>query len=263
MNMKHEQANAAVPAMEAAPLEIVENGRERSMSGLLEQMSDEEASEAGQPDAIAEAEPGVLLAETPVDAGSESNPLDKLDRKIARQQQRLDDLKRQKSLAREENNLGAYDEAAEAYLDARDQLRDLHAQRQQTAREEADARRQAETLAREEIAQEYPDALVPGTELYEACNEEMAYLRQANSPLIRDPQVQYRIARRMARALGYQRAPAPAQPRRTVRPVPKGGSPVEPPAATLERRVAGAKSPGAMLELMREIGTPLEKLLKK
>jgi hypothetical protein len=104
--------------------------------------------------------------------------------------------------------------------------------------------------------------------LHDACREELAYLRESNSPLIRDPQVEYKVARRLARALGLRRAASeavspPVPPRRTVRPVPVGVSPVEAPVATLERRVAGARSPGAMLDLMREIGTPFEALLKK
>lgn len=124
--------------------------------------------------------------------------------------------------------------------------------------------------ARELVAREFPEAVAEGTELYEACREELAYLREANSPLASDPQAEYKIARRMARVLGYgQRAAvAPAkttaQPqRRSVRPMPTGGAPVEPPAMTLERRVSGAKSTGDMLELMREIGTPFEALLKR
>ncbi len=111
----------------------------------------------------------------------------------------------------------------------------------------------------------------------------MAYLREANSPLIHDPQACYKVARRLARALGYQRRSAEGiasqpeasgsvhhsnqsagvQPRRTARPVPAGGSPVEGPLPALERRVSGARSTSEMLELMREIGTPFEALLKK
>ena len=129
--------------------------------------------------------------------------------------------------------------------------------------------------ARESVAREFPEALKEGSELFEACQEEMAYLLDANSPLASDPQAEYKIARRMARVLGYsQRAaaqeapPAPAKsatpaPRRSVRPMPTGGAPVESPVTTLERRVSGAKSTGEMLELMREIGTPFEALLKR
>ncbi len=51
--------------------------------------------------------------------------------------------------------------------------------------------------------------------------------------------------------------------KRTARPVPAGGAAMDAPVAALERRVANAKSPGAMLELMREIGTPLAALFKK
>lgn len=128
--------------------------------------------------------------------------------------------------------------------------------------------------AKESLAREFPDALAEGTELFEACREELAYLREANSPLATDPQAEYKIARRMARMLGYgqraavQESPvAPAKtmlaPRRTVRPMPTGGAPVESPVTALERRVSGAKSTGEMLELMREIGTPFEALLKR
>ena len=131
--------------------------------------------------------------------------------------------------------------------------------------------------ARESVARDFPDALKEGSELFDACQEEMAYLLDANSPLASDPQAEYKIARRMARVLGYaQRGavrelevpaapvkPAAALQRRSVRPMPTGGAPVESPATTLERRVAGAKSTGEMLELMREIGTPFEALLKR
>ena len=131
--------------------------------------------------------------------------------------------------------------------------------------------------ARDSVALEFPDALSEGTELFEACQEELAYLREAKSPLADDPRAEYKIARRMSRVLGYaQRGavrepevpavpvkPAAAPQRRSVRPMPTGGAPVESPATTLERRVAGAKSTGEMLELMREIGTPFEALLKR
>ena len=128
-------------------------------------------------------------------------------------------------------------------------------------------------LAHESVAREFPEALTEGTELFEACQEEMAYLLDAHSPLASDPQAELKIARRMARMLGYSKRvavaetpPAPAKtapPRRSVRPMPTGGAPVESPVTTLERRVSGAKSTGEMLELMREIGTPFEALLKR
>ena len=126
--------------------------------------------------------------------------------------------------------------------------------------------------ARESVAREFPEALAEGSELYEACQEELAYLREAQSPLADDPLAEYKIARRMARVLGLSRrapvaeppaAPAKSAPRRKVRPMPAGNAPVESPATTLERRVSGAKSTGEMLELMREIGTPFEALLKR
>jgi hypothetical protein len=125
----------------------------------------------------------------------------------------------------------------------------------------------ARKQARDSVAKEFPEALAQGSELYEACREELAYLREANSPLANDPQAEYKIARRMARVLGLsQRPAAPAKnapQRRSVRPMPTGGAPVESPVTTLERRVSGAKSSGDMLELMREIGTPFEALLKR
>ena len=129
--------------------------------------------------------------------------------------------------------------------------------------------------ARESVSREFPDALTEGSELFEACRDELAYLREANSPLASDPQAEYKIARRMARVLGYsQRAAVQESPvapaktptvaqRRSVRPMPTKGTPVESPVTTLERRVSGAKSTGEMLELMREIGTPFEALLKR
>lgn len=135
---------------------------------------------------------------------------------------------------------------------------------EQAALDEA-ARKQA----RESVAREFPDALAQGSELYEACREELAYLREANSPLANDPQAEYKVARRMARVLGLSQRPAapaksaPLPARRSVRPMPTGGAPVESPVTTLERRVSGAKSTGDMLELMREIGTPFEALLKR
>ena len=129
--------------------------------------------------------------------------------------------------------------------------------------------------ARESVEREYPEALKEGSELFEACQEEMAYLLDANSPLASDPQAELKIARRMARLLGYSKRaaaveapPVPTktatpQPRRSLRPMPTKGAPVESPVTTLERRVSGAKSTGEMLELMREIGTPFEALLKR
>ena len=129
--------------------------------------------------------------------------------------------------------------------------------------------------ARESVAREFPEALKEGSELFEACQEEMAYLLDANSPLASDPQAELKIARRMARVLGYSKRaavqetqpvaakPATPPPRRSVRPMPTKGAPAESPATTLERRVSGAKSTGEMLELMREIGTPFEALLRK
>ena len=126
----------------------------------------------------------------------------------------------------------------------------------------------ARTEAREAVAREFPEALSQGSELFEACREELEYLREAQSPLADDPQAEYKIARRMARLLGQaERLPVPepakVAPRRKVRPLPAGNAPVEPPATTLERRVAGAKSTGEMLDLMREIGTPFEALLRR
>lgn len=202
-----------------------------------------------------------------------------MDKQIALQQQRLEELRQQKTDAR--RDMAEYDKAAEAYMEARETLRELRGERRRVAEVEAEralkARQQAVVIAQEALMEEYPDALTPGTELHDACREELAYLRESNSPLFRDPQVEYKVARRLARALGFHRAApqaasqavtAPAAAavppqRRTVRPVPVGGSPVEAPVATLERRVAGARSPGAMLDLMREIGTPFEALLKK
>jgi len=136
---------------------------------------------------------------------------------------------------------------------------------EQAALDEA-ARKQA----RESVVREFPDALTVGSELYQACREELEYLREAKSPLADDPLAEYKIARRMTRVLGLSLQRAAAAPvksappqRRSVRPMPTGGAPVESPVTTLERRVSGAKSTGDMLELMREIGTPFEALLKR
>ena len=230
------------------------------------------AASAGQPDAVTE-----------------------LSERIARQEQRVEELKRQKAGAN--GDISKYDEASEACLEAREQLRELRIQKEEAERQRdaaaADARTRAEAVAQAAVAEEYPDALTPGTELYEACAEEVAYLRQAKSPLVDDPQLQYKIARRMARALGYEAlnimnkksdqkmdcppatragglenvsqpaAKSGVAPKRSVRPVPAGGSPVETPVSTLQRRVSEARSSDSMLALMREIGTPFEALLKK
>ena len=147
---------------------------------------------------------------------------------------------------------------------------------QEHAGADAEAVSEARNQAHEALLREFPDALAEGTELYEACREEMAYLRESGSPLAEDPQAQYKVARRMARLLGLSQSAAAQEPpvaaapknaaqpaRRKLRPMPAGGAPVESPATTLERRVAGAKSTGEMLELMREIGTPFEALLKR
>ena len=99
-------------------------------------------------------------------------------------------------------------------------------------------------------------------------------MREAGSPLADDPEAEYKIARRLSRLMGLGAKPSlapepPAKPapstppRRSIRPLPTGGAPVESPATALERRVAGAKSTGDMLSLLREIGTPFEALLKR
>lgn len=139
---------------------------------------------------------------------------------------------------------------------------------EEEVREAQDAEREAARAeARKALEREFPEALTPGSELSEACREELEYLREAQSPLADDPQAEYKIARRMARLLGAGQRSAPepqkSAPRRKVRPVPAGNVPAEPPATTLERRVAGAKSTGEMLDLMREIGTPFEALLRR
>ena len=122
-----------------------------------------------------------------------------------------------------------------------------------------------------------PEGCKPGTELYDACAEEYQYLCDSGSPLVNDPQCAQKIATRMARLLGNKpSAVSPAKPgavvqpplpqvspKRTVRPIPAGGNPVEAPVQTLERRVAGARTTGEMLALMKEYGTPIEALLKK
>ena len=122
----------------------------------------------------------------------------------------------------------------------------------------------ANLAARDALAKEFPDALKEGSELAEACREELAYLREAQSPLADDPEAEYKVAKRMARMMGLANRPAcEKQVRRAVRPMPTLGAPVESAATTLERRMAGAKSTGEMLELMREVGTPFEALLKR
>ncbi|XHR29550.1 MAG: hypothetical protein ACFUZC_03130 [Chthoniobacteraceae bacterium] len=128
----------------------------------------------------------------------------------------------------------------------------------------AEARRKA----REAVGRDFPETLAEGSDLAAACREELEYLREAGSPLADDPEAEYKIARRMSRLLGKgARAAAPEQApkaaHRSVRPIPAGGTPVESPATVLERRVAGAKSTGDMLSLLREIGTPFEALLKR
>ncbi len=129
----------------------------------------------------------------------------------------------------------------------------------------AEARRKV----RDAVGRDFPEALAEGSDLAAACREELEYLREAGSPLADDPEAEYKIARRMSRLLGKGgRAAAPepapkAAAHRSVRPIPAGGTPVESPATALERRVAGAKSTGDMLSLLREIGTPFEALLKR
>ncbi len=186
------------------------------------------------------------------------------DEAIATQEAQVAELKRRKAEAR--GDLQEYDAAAEAYLEAREALQALRQERQSAAGREAERARLAEAAAQEAIEEEYPEALAPGTELAEAYREEMAYLRESGSPLLNDPRAPYKVVRRLARVLGVADRAGKAEahlPRRTVRPVPVGGLPVEAPMATLERRVSDAKSPGAMLDLMREIGTPFEALLKR
>lgn len=203
-----------------------------------------------------------------------------LDRQISEQKERVDALKRAKGAAG--GDMGAYDAASEAYLEARERLRELQASRQTAVGEEAarlmEVRRRSAVLSEAAVGEEFPEALVPGTELYEAVHEELGYLKESKSPLLNDPYVQYKVARRMARTLGYRptRAgaavvnqgggsrPIAAGPMavRSVRPVPVRSVTMEDPATSIERRVASASSSSAMLELMRELGTPVERLLK-
>lgn len=202
--------------------------------------------------------------EAPAQAKAEGGDLDV---QIEQHQARVEELRQKKTEAK--GDLEAYDHAAEAYIEAREALHGLRLQRQQVASAEearvAKVRAEAEMQAKQGVVDEFPDAVTPGTELHEAFAEEMAYLRESNSPLVQDPQVEYKVARRLARVMGWrQAAPEVALvPKRTVRPVPVGGGAVEVPAVAMERRLAGARSPGAMLELMREIGTPIEALLRK
>jgi len=131
--------------------------------------------------------------------------------------------------------------------------------------------------SRDNIA--FPDAIQPGTELHEACVEEYQYLQAAGSPLVNDPQCAQKIVNRMVRLLGSkagqgassaqqanagaQLQPPPVVAKRSVRPVPAGGNPVEAPVQTLERKVANARTTGEMLALMREFGTPIEALMRR
>ncbi|HWL52117.1 MAG TPA: hypothetical protein VNQ90_06770 [Chthoniobacteraceae bacterium] len=206
-------------------------------------------------------------ARTPHPPTVEAPAVLELDREIAEQQSRLEALREEKTQAK--GDLALYDQAAEAYFDAREGLRELE-RRRETALEQARAaqqatRQEAERVALAALEAEFPEALTPGSELYEACREELAYLQESGNPLSRDPGVAYKVARRLARTLGYPRrteaAPAPAV--RTARPVPTGGAPLEVPVMAVERRVAEARSPDAMLHLMRELGTPFEALLQK
>ena len=208
--------------------------------------------------------------------GQDSTALSALEASIGSQEERVSELKKRKAQAK--GDLALYDEASEAYLEARDELRSLQERRtlamRQREHESAVARQRAESLAQAALAEEFPDALTPGSDLHDACIEEAAYLRDINSPLIHDPQLHYKVARRMARVFGLRQATTPESapvlapknaampPKRTVRPVPAGGMPAEPPMTTLERRVSEARSSGAMLDLMREFGTPFEALLK-
>lgn len=301
--MDTEQAMMAAPSTEAAPTDGAENQREETMNALLSQMSaDEDGSEpvleeeAAEPEAQEEEVPkaknfrgrwdhlddqerrvveltakkGLTLNEAfravygedqPEPPAASEAPGGALEERIAGQQEKLDDLKRRKAEAR--GDLAEYDKAADAYFEAREELRELQAerrrQRELEAAEALAAHRGAEAQAEAALLEEYPDALTPGTELFEACREELRYLEEAKSPLVRDPQVLYKVARRFARTLGLEKSPS----RRRARPVPANAAPLETPVAALERKLSGARSTSAMLELMREIGTPFEALLKR
>lgn len=190
-----------------------------------------------------------------------------LDQEIASHQARLEQLREDKAQAK--GDLTLYDQAAEAYFDAREGLKELERRREAALANAVEAqqaaRREAETVALAALEAEYPEALTPGSELYEACREELAYLKESGNPLSRDPGVAYKVARRLARTLGYPRhtETAPVAAVRTARPLPAGGTPLEAPVMAVERRVAEARSPDAMLSLMRELGTPFEALLQK
>ncbi len=205
----------------------------------------------GNTPASAEAAPAIALPE--------------LEQKIGEQEALLSLRREEKTQA--QGDLAAYDEASEAYLEAREALNDLRRQHESALRQQQAAQERERETARQTLAEEFPDALTPGSELYEAITEEVSYLRDTNNPICRDPAFEAKVARRMARALGYQRAPQPTAepvtPRRTARPVPTGGAPLDAAIVPVERRVAGAQSPDAMLDLMRELGTPFEALLAK
>jgi hypothetical protein len=269
-----EPAALQAPVEDSSEVQPEEPKKAKSVRGRVDHLNEQErrvvelTTKRGL--SLGEAYRAVFGAETPAEPAAAGDAVAELDQRIEQEQARLNELKRQKQESKDD--LAAYDQASEAYLEAREQIRELRGQRRRAVQErehEAQATRQrAEAVAQTVLAEEYPDAVTPGTELYEACAEELDYLRAAKSPLMEDPQVQYKVARRMARTLGVGKAASaeakPAvTPKRSVRPLPVGGTPIEPGPVTLERRVAQARSSHAMLELMREYGTPIEALMRK
>lgn len=202
-----------------------------------------------------------------------------LDGQIADGQKALDDLKRQR---KETFDPDERERLADEYSEKREELsrlkmrRDFVAERQEEASKSEKQRSQEQFNSRlseamSQAREEYPEAFKDGTEFNQELSEEFEYLQGIQSPLLHDPNYPIRLSKRVARRLGYKKPDSapdpktlakPASPaqKRSVRPVATGGTPVEAAATTLEQRIAGAKSADAMLELMRELGTPFEKL---
>ncbi len=248
--MENEQATMAVQSMEAAPVAGAENGREKTMSVLLEGMSAGDAAEAAP---VGEDEAIVPEAnEEASESSKDSETLDSTDSSgdSASSETAGSDDDAEAETAGEEsapdgkqarNFRGRWD-----HLDERERrVVELATKRGLTLGEAYRAVYGVEGIP----ALSGEDGESENTRASESMNQH-SIKTNSSEPV---------------RSADSAQTPKPGgvAPRRSVRPVPAGGSPVEAPITTLERRVSSVRSTGEMLELMREIGTPFEALLKR
>ena len=269
--MEKEQATMAVQSMEAAPIAGAENDREKTMTVLLEGMSAEQADEAVGEEITTEAEGGGALAQDPDVAADTAVISEEAE------------VPAQNSTDVGEGEPATLDDDGESEISGGESASDGKQARNFRGRWDhlnEQERRVVELTTKRGLTLGEAYRAVYGVEALPALNGEAEGQDEAGEPKREAGQSQstnqfqrsmqntnptepVRTTEAPQAQAPVSARPAGAIPRRSVRPVPAGGSPVEAPATTLERRVAGVRSTGEMLELMREIGTPFEALLKR